>query len=138
MGFHQKLYVILRRYLFSENLFNKYISKYIQTSVKGGKTQPHSGVELQETAKFYFKIPCVGHFTVTVQPEKYTQTWLVANQLCKPIDIRLVFTTFKIINLFNVKDAVLEGLRLRVVHKFSRGTSCDAWYVCKNNRHFCT
>ena len=64
MGFHQKLYVILRRYLFSENLFNKYISK----------TQPHSGVELQETTKFYFKIPSDGHFTVKEQPEKYTQT----------------------------------------------------------------
>ena len=64
MGFHQKLYVILWRNLFSENLVNKYISKYIQTAVKGGKTQSHSGVELQETTKFYFKIPYVGHFTV--------------------------------------------------------------------------
>ena len=53
----------------------------------------------------------------------------LANQLCKPIDIRLVFTTFKIISLFNVKDAVLEGLRMRVVHKFSRGASCNAWYA---------
>ena len=48
MGFHtdlQKLSVILRRNLFPENLINKYISKYIQTAVKGGKTQPYSGVE---------------------------------------------------------------------------------------------
>ena len=28
-------------------------------------------------------------------------------------------TTFKITNLFNVKDAVAEGLRTRVVYKFS-------------------
>ena len=68
MGFHQKLYVILWRNLFSENLGNKYITKYIQTAVKGGKTQPHSGVE------FYFKIPYVGHFTVTAQSEKCTHT----------------------------------------------------------------
>ena len=66
MGFHadlQKLCVILRKNLFPEpfpeNLINKYISKYIQTVVKRGKTQPHSGVEPQETPKFYFKIPYV-------------------------------------------------------------------------------
>ena len=74
MEFHadlQKLCVILRRNLFPEpfpeNLINKYISKYIQTVVKRGKTQPHSGVEPQETPKFYFKIPYVGHFSVTAQ-----------------------------------------------------------------------
>ena len=36
MGFHtdlQKLSVILRRNLFTENLINKYISKYIQTAI---------------------------------------------------------------------------------------------------------
>ena len=43
----------------------------------------------------------------------------LANQLCKPIDIRLVFTCFKNKNLFKVKDAVAEGLRTRVVYKFS-------------------
>ena len=47
MGFHtdlQKLSVILRRNLFPQNLINKYISKYIQTAVKGGKTHSYSGV----------------------------------------------------------------------------------------------
>ena len=70
MGFHtdlQKLSVILRRNLFPESLINKYISKYIETVVMGRKTQPHSGVEPQETPKFYFKIPYVGHFSVTAQ-----------------------------------------------------------------------
>ena len=75
MGFHtdlQNLCVILRNLfpeLFPENLLNKYISKYIHTVaiVKVGKIQPHSGVEPQETLKFYFKIPYVGHFSVTAQ-----------------------------------------------------------------------
>ena len=34
--------IIRRRNLFPENLINKYISEYIQTAVKGGKTQLHS------------------------------------------------------------------------------------------------
>ena len=52
----------------------------------------------------------------------------LANRLCKPIDLRLVFTTFKVRNLFNVKDAVPEGLRTRVVYKFSCA-SCNACSV---------
>ena len=120
----QKFSVILRRNLFPENLINKYISKYIQTVVKGGKTHPHSGVEPQETPTFYFKIPYVRHFSVTAQ----RSIRKLANQLFKPIDIRLAFTTFKIKNLFNVKDAVPEGLRTKVVYKFSCA-SCNACLV---------
>ena len=85
MGFHtdlQKLSVILRRNLFPENLINKYISKYIQQSssqaVKGGKTQSHSGIEPQETPKFFFKIPYVGQFSVTAQ----RSIRKLANRLC--------------------------------------------------------
>ena len=66
MGFHtdlQKLSVIQRRNLFPENLINKFISKYIETVVKGRKTEPHSGVE----PKFYCKIPYGEHISVTAQ-----------------------------------------------------------------------
>ena len=129
----QKFSVILRRNLFPENLINKYISKYIQTVVKGGKTHPHSGVEPQETPTFYFKIPYVRHFSVTAQ----RSIRKLANQLFKPIDIRLAFTTFKIKNLFNVKDAVPEGLRTKVVYKFSCA-SCNACYVGDTSRHLST
>ena len=86
MGFHtdlQKLSVILRRNLFPENLISRYISKYIQTAVKGGKTQPYSGVEPQETPKSFFKTPYVGHFSVTAQ-RSIRKRRKLANRLCKP------------------------------------------------------
>ena len=55
------------------------------------------------------------------------------------IDMRLVWSTFKITNLFNVKDAVAEGLRARVVYKFLVcKTSCNACYVGKTSRHLST
>ena len=74
---------------------------------------------IQETSprkqsKFYSKIPCVGHFSVTAQ----ISIRKLYNQLCKPFDIRLVFTTFKIEIFFVAKDALLEGLRTRVVINF--------------------
>ena len=108
------LSVILRRNLFPENLIKKYISKYIQTAVNGGKTQLRSGVEFQETPKFYFKIPYVEHFLVTAQ----RSIRKLANQLCNPIDRRLVFTTFEIKNIFGVDDSVPERLRTHVVRNF--------------------
>ena len=113
-------------------MFRRYI-RHLQTAVKGGKTQPYSGVEPQKTPKFFFKIPYVGHFSVTAQ----RSIRKLANRLCKPIDLRLVFTTFKVRNLFNVKDAVPEGLRTRVVYKFSCA-SCNACYVGETSRHFST
>ena len=45
-------------------------------------------------------------------------------------------TTFKVKNLFNVKDAVPDqGFRTRVVYKFSFA-SCNACYVGETSRHF--
>ena len=45
-------------------------------------------------------------------------------------------TTFKVKNLFNVKDAVPDqGFRTRVVYKFS-SASCNACYVGETSRHF--
>ena len=85
------------------------------------------------TPKFFFKIPHVGQFSVTAQ----RSIRKLANRLCKPIDLRLVLTTFKVRNLFNVKDAVPEGLRTRVVYKFSCA-SCNACYVGETSRHFST
>ena len=72
MGFHndlQKLSVILRKNLFPENPINKCISQFILKSVKGSKTQPHSGVKLQETPEFHYRIPHIGHVSVIAQNE---------------------------------------------------------------------
>ena len=52
----QKLFVILQKNLFPENLSNKNISKHIQTSVNGGKTQ----------------IAYTEHFSVTTEMDMQT------------------------------------------------------------------
>ena len=113
-GFHddlQKMSVILQKNLFPDNLINKCISQFILKSVKGSKTQPHSGVKPQDTPEFHYKIPYIGHSSVIAQ----NKIRKLANRFCKPIDVKLVFTTFKIKNLFNLKDVFPEGLRTRVV-----------------------
>ena len=61
----------------------------------------------------------------------------LATQLCKPIDIRLVFSSSKVRNLFNVKDAVPEGLHMIVVYNCSCASS-NACYVGETSLHFFT
>ena len=51
------------------------------------------------------------------------------------LDIKLVFSSFKISNLFGVKDP--DGLHSCVVYKFVCA-DCNACYVCKMCWHFST
>ena len=56
---------------------------------------------------------------------------------CNNIDIKLVFSSFKIGNLFSVKDPVPRGLCAGVVYKFLC-VGCNACYVGETTRHFST
>ena len=56
---------------------------------------------------------------------------------CNDLDIKLAFSSFKIGNLFGVKDPVPDGLRSRVVYEFVCA-SCNACYVGENSRYFFT
>ena len=53
------------------------------------------------------------------------------------IDIKLVFSSFKISNMFSVKDPVPRELRAGVVYKFLFA-DCISCYVGKTTQHFST
>ena len=53
---------------------------------------------------------------------------------CKGIDIRIVFTSYKLKNMFGVKDSVPNALRSRVVYKFT----CAFCHVGETTQHFAT
>ena len=44
---------------------------------------------------------------------------------------------FKLRNMFRVKDSVPQGLRPRLVYKFS-SAGCNASYIGETTRHICT
>ena len=50
---------------------------------------------------------------------------------------KLVLCTFKLRNMFSVKDSVPQGLRSRVVYKFSCA-GCNASYIGETTCHLCT
>ena len=119
--------------ILSEHVLNSIIHRYITKAVKGENARPVAGVEPQVSPKFYFKIPYIGRFSGITQHRVRT----LVNRFCKPVDIKLVFSTFKIKNLFNVKDSLPDRLRMRVVYKFSCA-SCNACYIGETSRHFAT
>ena len=62
----------------------------------------------------------------------------LVNRFCKPVDIKLVFSTFKIKNLFNVKDPLPDRLRTRVVVGKCRFWDIDLGKFPKLGQFFCT
>ena len=61
---------------------------------------------------------CYGSCVVTFSGIPQHRVRTLVNRFCKPVDIKLVFSTFKINNSFNVKDPLPDRLRTRVVYNF--------------------
>ena len=127
LGFHED---ILKKNLFPAHLIEKIINRYIT----GTQNNHHPRDSLPTTSPtFYFKLPYIGHFSAITQ--KKIRHFI--KRYCKDLDIKLVFSSFKIGNLLGVKDPVPDGLRSRVVFKFVCA-GCHACYFGETCRHFST
>ena len=81
----------------------------------------------------YYKLPCIDHFSkTTIQKLKKT-----CDQYCKDLSVKIVFTPFKVGDLFSVKDAVPKLLKSFVVYKFVC-PGCNACYIGETTRHLST
>ena len=56
---------------------------------------------------------------------------------CKNLEIKVVFSSFKITNLMNVKDLVPRSLRSSVIYKFTCA-ECNSVSVRERSRHLFT
>ena len=65
------------------------------------------------TPTLYFKLPYIDPFSVVTQKRARH----FAERYCNKIDIKLVFSFLKIVNMIGVKDPIPRGLRTCVVHK---------------------
>ena len=133
-GFHDdinKLSIILRKNCFPVWVIDKIVNRYVSQKLNPNTT---SSTKAGMPTKHYYKLPYVGNFSRIMQ-KKITK---LLKRYCKPdLDIKLVFTTFKLRNLFGVKDFVPQSLRSRVVYKF-QCASCNACYIGETTRHLST
>ena len=133
LGFHddmKNLTLILRKNLFSVDIIEKVVNQY----VSGAQVRPSDGSRVQQPiSSYYFKLPYVGSFTAEAQKRLHK----LVKCYCTNIEIKLVFSSFKVSSMFSVKVAVPFDLCLRVVYKFSCA-GCNACYISETSRHLST
>ena len=119
----------LSRNLFPSNVIENVVRKFINNYFTSDSSQSAARKDMYNC--LYIKLPYIGPFSTTAQPriKKLVRTF------CSDLDIKLVFTPFKIKSWFGVKDPIPAGLRSRVIYKFSCA-GCSTCYVGETNRHF--
>ena len=132
LGLHEditKLKGILKKNVFLAHLIERVVNRYVTGSLSN-----HSpSVALPASPTFYLKLPYIGNFSVVTQKKVRH----LIKRYCNNLDIKLFFSSFKIGNLFGVKDPIPGGLRSRVVYNFACA-GCNACYVGETTRHFST
>ena len=120
---------ILKKNLFPAHLIKRVVNRYITGTLSNHCPRG----SLPTSPIFYFKLPYIGHFSVVTQKKILH----FIKRYCNDLDIKLVFPSFKIGNMFGVKDPIPGGLRSRVVYKCTCA-GCNACYVGETARHFST
>ena len=126
----KKLTEILKKNLFPAHLVERVVNRYL--TLTRDECDPPVSVS-DTTTNFYFKLPYICSFSFVTQ-KRVRQ---FAKCYCNNIDVKLAFSSFKIGDMFGVKDPIPRGLRTCVVYKFLCA-SCNACYVGETPRHLST
>ena len=90
--------------------------------------------KVSNTTKFnYYKLPYIGHFSKTTKQELKK----ICDQYCKNLSVKIVFTPFKVCDLFSARDAIPKLLKSFVVYNFVC-QRCNACYIGNTIHHMPT
>ena len=131
-GFHldiNNLTKMFRRNSFPSSVIENVVRKFLNNYFTPDSSQSVA----RKGNCLYFKLPYIGPFSIITQ----RRIKKLVNALCSDLEIKLVFTPFKIKSWFGDKDPFTAGLRSRVIFKFSCA-GCSACYIGENSRHFAT
>ena len=96
-------------------------------------------LEQQDTSKretsncHFYKLPYISYYS------SYTGRKIssIINKYCKDLNVKIIFSPFKLSAMFSPKDFVPDSLKSHVVYRFTYA-SCGARYIGETNRHFNT
>ena len=117
-GFHldiSNLTKTLRKNLFPSSVIENVVRKFLNNYFTSDSSQ---SVARKDNC-LYFKLPYIGPFSIITK----RRIKKLVNTFCSDLEIKLVFTPFKIRSWFGAKDPIPAGLRSRVIYKFSIDTS---------------
>ena len=129
----RQLLITLQRNSFPSHLIDKiikgYKNKFSFRPIQNNTSSPRENT----TGIRYFKLPFVGDFsTVTRNKLKHLR-----NVFSKDVDIKIVFSSFKINNFFSFKDPIPDALKSLVVYQFTCA-GCNSRYIGETSHHFAT
>ena len=82
----------------------------------------------------FFKLPCMVLSLILFKKKNKRQ---LVEHYCNNLDIKLVFSSFKIQSVFGVKDSIASELCSQVFYKLLYA-NCNASNMDETNRHFST
>ena len=130
LGFHndiEKCKTTLQKNLFPPKLIDQILKNYLSE-----KLNTEQQKQKQETR--YFKLPYIGFFS------KHTKEKVqnIIKKVCNDnVNVNIIFTPYKVCNMFSSKDKIPSFLKSMVVYKFVC-SSCNACYVGETTRHLPT
>ena len=113
---------------FPEGLINSVVNKYLD-KVHASTPFPVDSKPPDGLCVLYFKTP---YLVLSNFAQRKIRT--MVKRYYKNLNIKLVFSSFKIKNLMNVKDSVPRSFRSNVVYKFICA-ECNSAYVGETSRH---
>ena len=138
-GFHkdiENLIITLKRNMFPSKIIDRVIKQYLNNTSLAStpfvKSNTGSSTESVAIATLNFKLP---YLNISSFAQRKVRSILKA--YCSNLDIRLVFSSYKLSNMFSSKDPIPKSLRSRVVYKISCA-ECNSVYVGETSRHFST
>ena len=110
-------------------MYITFIEKYLNYKFSSNQNQ------LKDTSDVhYFKFTYIGNLSHHIK-NKFSK---LCNKFCtENVNIKLVFTSFKIKNYFSYKDPIRDDLKSFLVYKFTY-VSCSSSYIGETCRHFKT
>ena len=121
-----KIKNILQKNLYPSHLIDIVIKTYLNK-----KYHPVENSSVNTDNSRYYKLPFTGKFSEQAQ----RKINLLIKKYCKSVSVKLVFTSFKVGQVFSTKDSVPSGLKSNVVYQF-KCASCSACYIGETTRHF--
>ena len=123
----KKLFDIFKKNQYPESLISRIVHSYID-NVKSSNNSKLA----TDTSTLYFKLPFLELSNFTQRKVR-----LLVKKYYKNLNIKLVFSSFKIKNFITVNDRVHRSLRSCVVYKFTCA-GCNSVYIGETTRHLTT
>ena len=113
--------------MFPRWLIDKSVKGYLRKARTTGKDAFKGGT----CNCHFYKLPYIGYYP------SYTGRKIssIINKYCKDLNVKIIFSPFKLIAMFTLKDFVPDSLKSRVVYQFTCASS-RAHCIGETNRNF--